>query len=54
MFEHGYSRDRFFGSLSYEILSNDTCIRINFRLFSLDSMKEEIKVLESLASRQKK
>lgn len=49
MFEHGYSRDRFFGSFVYEILSKDNCIRINFRLFSLDSMKEEIKILESLA-----
>jgi len=48
MFEHGYSRDRFFGSLSYEILSMDTSIKINFRLFSVDSMKKEIQMLESL------
>jgi hypothetical protein len=48
MFEHGYSRDRFFGSLSYEILSRDTFIRINFRLFSVDLMKNVIDMLESL------
>lgn len=48
MFEHGYSRDRFFGSLSYEILSRDTSIKINFRMFSVDSMKTEIQMLENL------
>jgi hypothetical protein len=48
MFEHGYSRDRLFGSLYYEILSKETSIRINFRLFSVDSMKNVIDMLESL------
>jgi hypothetical protein len=48
MFEHGYSRDRLFGSLSYEILSKETSVRINFRLFSVDSMKNVIDMLESL------
>jgi hypothetical protein len=51
MFEHGYSRDRLFGSLSYEILSKETSIRINFRLFSVDSMKNVINMLESLPKR---
>jgi hypothetical protein len=48
MFEHGYSRDRFYGSLVYEILSNKACIRINFRLFPLDLMNNVIEMIESL------
>jgi len=48
MFEHGYSRDRFFGSLVYEILSTDACIRINFRLFPLDLMGKLIRKIENL------
>jgi hypothetical protein len=48
MFEHGFSRDRFFGSFVFEILSKHDCIKINFRLFSLDSMSNVIKMLEGL------
>ena len=48
MFEHGYSRDKFYGSFMYEILSKKDCIRINFRLFPLDSMSKTIEMLENL------
>jgi hypothetical protein len=48
MFEHGYSRDRFYGSFVYEILSEKSCIKINFRLFPLDLMKKVIDTIESL------
>jgi hypothetical protein len=48
MFEHGYSRDRFYGSLVYEILSKNNRIKINFRLFPLGSMSKAIEMLENL------
>jgi hypothetical protein len=48
MFEHGYSRDRFYGSFVYEVLSKNNCIRINFRLFPLDLMREVIEMIENL------
>jgi hypothetical protein len=49
MFEHGYSRDRFYGSFVYEILSKNTCIKINFRLFPIDTMSKVIETLEGLS-----
>jgi hypothetical protein len=48
MFEHGYSRDRFYGSLVYEILSKNNRIKINFRLFPLDTMGKVIEMIENL------
>lgn len=48
MFEHGYSRDRFYGSFMYEILSKNNCIKINFRLFPLDLMKNVLDTIECL------
>ncbi len=48
MFEHGFSRDRFYGSFVYEIFSKKDCIRINFRLFPLGSMSKVIEMLEKL------
>lgn len=48
MYKHGYSRDKFYGSFVYEILSKNTCIRINFKLFPLDSMSKVIEMLENL------
>jgi hypothetical protein len=48
MFEHGYSRDRFYGSFVYEILSKNNSIKINFRLFPLDLMGKVIEMLEKL------
>jgi hypothetical protein len=48
MFEHGYSRDRFYGSFVYEILSKNNRIKINFRLFPLDLMKKVLDTIESL------
>jgi hypothetical protein len=48
MFEHGYSRDRLYGSFVYEILSKHECIRINFRLFPLDLMRKIIEMIENL------
>jgi hypothetical protein len=48
MFEHGYSRDRLYGSFVYEILSNNNRIKINFRLFPLDLMKKVLDILEGL------
>ena len=48
MFEHGYSRDRFYGSLVYEILSKNASIRINFRLFPMYLMKKVIDMIEGL------
>jgi len=51
LFEHGHSRDRFYGSFIYEILSQRDSIRINFRLFSLDSMKIVIDMLENLPAK---
>lgn len=51
LFEHGHSRDRFYGSFIYEILSKHDCIRINFRLFSLDSIKSLIDMLENLPAK---
>jgi hypothetical protein len=48
MFEHGYARQRFYGSFVYEILSNYECIRINFRLFPLDTVGKVIEMIESL------
>jgi hypothetical protein len=52
MFEHGYSRDRFYGSFVYEILSKNNRIKINFRLFPLDLMKTLIQILEDLPANQ--
>ncbi len=51
LFEHGHSKDRFFGSFVYEILSKNNCIKINFRLFSLDLMKSVIDTLENLSKK---
>jgi hypothetical protein len=48
MFKHGYSRDRFYGSFVYEILSKNDCIRVNFRLFPLDTMGKVIEMIENL------
>lgn len=48
MYEHGFSRDRFFGSLVYEVLSRKERIKINFRLFSIDQMSSLIRRLETL------
>ena len=48
MFEHGYSRDRFYGSFVYEILSKNNRIKINFRLFPLDLMKKVLDTIENL------
>jgi hypothetical protein len=48
MFEHGYSRDRFYGSFVYEILSKHECIKINFRLFPLGPMSKVIDLMENL------
>jgi hypothetical protein len=48
MFEHGYSRDRFYGSFAYEILSKNNRIKINFRLFPLDLMKKVLDTIEKL------
>jgi hypothetical protein len=48
MFEHGHARDRLYGSFVYEILSINDCIKINFRLFPLDSMEKVIEMLERL------
>jgi len=48
MFEHGYSRDKFYGSFVYEILSKNNRIKINFRLFPLDLMRKVIEMLERL------
>jgi 4-amino-4-deoxy-L-arabinose transferase-like glycosyltransferase len=48
MFKHGRSRDRFYGSFVYEILSKNDCIRVNFRLFPLDTMGTVIEMLENL------
>jgi hypothetical protein len=48
MFEHGYSRDRFYGSFVYEILSKNNRIKINFRLFPLDLMKQVLDTIEKL------
>ena len=47
MFEHGYSRDRFYGSFVYEILSKNNRIKINFRLFPLDLMKKVLELIEN-------
>ncbi len=52
MFEHGYSRDRFYGSFVYEILSKNNRIKINFRLFPLDLMTTLIQILENLPANQ--
>jgi hypothetical protein len=48
MFEHGYTRDRYFGSAVYEILTTHNYIRINFRLFPMSPMSKVIEMLESL------
>jgi len=52
MFEHGYSRDRFYGSFVYEILSKNNRIKINFRLFPLDLMKKVLDTIESLPHKE--
>jgi hypothetical protein len=52
MFEHGYSKDRFYGSFAYEILSENNRIKINFRLFPLDLMTTLIQRLENLPANQ--
>jgi hypothetical protein len=52
MFEHGYSRDRFYGSFVYEILSKNNRIKINFRLFPLDLMTTLRQILENLPANQ--
>ena len=53
MFEHGCSRDRFYGSFVYEILSKNNRIKINFRLFPLDLMTTLIQILENLPANQR-
>ncbi|HEX2966217.1 MAG TPA: hypothetical protein VHO84_10540 [Syntrophorhabdaceae bacterium] len=50
MFQHGFSRDRFFGSLVYEILSKRESIRINFRFFPMDRMNPLVQRLEHLSA----
>jgi hypothetical protein len=52
MFEHGYSRDKFYGSFVYEILSKNNRIKINFRLFPLDLMTTLIQILKNLPANQ--
>ena len=52
MFEHGYSRDRFYGSFVYEVLSKNNRIKINFRLFPLDLMKKVLDTIESLPHKE--
>ena len=48
-YEQGYTRDRFFGSAVYEIVSRHDIIRINFRFFPLDQMTGLIPQIESIA-----
>jgi len=54
MFEHGYSKDRFYGSFVYEILSKNNRIKINFRLFPLDLISKVIEMLEALPGKSAK
>ena len=54
MFEHGYSKDRFYGSFVYEILSKNNRIKINFRLFPLDLISKLIEMLEALPGKSAK
>jgi hypothetical protein len=48
MFEYGYTRDRFFGSLVYEILTKNNSIKISFRLFPMGPVSKVIEMLASL------